>query len=175
MFSKIKYLKAILVLIGMMWATYFVSLFIPLTYYGIQPRHLDGMFGIIASPFLHANLVHLIANTTGLLTFGLIFALIEGRNTVKVILFLIIVQGLLTWMFARSGNHIGASGLVFGLFGHLLLLGFFHSRFSYVLVSVLVAVFYGTTIFGILPSAGPISWEAHLFGFIAGILSARYK
>ncbi|MFW7377523.1 MAG: rhomboid family intramembrane serine protease [Oligoflexus sp.] len=162
-------------MIILIWIGFFLSHGFPLLSYGIQPRTLTGMYGIAASPFLHANLSHLITNTTALLAFGLIFSLLEGKKTGSMLVSIIIIQGVLTWTLARPGIHIGASGLVFGLFAHLLFIGIFHRRFLYILISLSTAIVYGAMIFGIFPSEQGISWEAHLFGFIAGVLNARYR
>lgn len=146
----------------------------PIGAFGIHPRTVIGAIGILTSPFLHANMWHLLMNTAGVLTFGFLFAAIEGRQSRRVIWFIIFVQGTLTWFFARSGNHIGASGLVFGLFGYLATFGLFHRRLLYLAISVVVCLMYGGMLFGMLPLRALVSWEAHLFGFIAGVLAARF-
>ena len=140
-----------------------------------MPRTELGLIGIFATPFLHANYTHLFANSVGLLSFGIVFAIIEGQHTSSVIGFIVVVGGLLTWVFGRSAMHIGASGVVFGLFGYLTFLGFFHKRFAYILISVATLVLFGTMIFGVLPLQRGISFESHLFGFLAGALAAKLK
>jgi membrane associated rhomboid family serine protease len=84
-----------------------------------------------------------------------------------------ITSGLLVWLFARPATHIGVSGVVYGYFGYLVLAGFLSGKFKLIIISVLVAFFYGGLIFGILPSSPFVSWESHLFGFIAGLVAAK--
>lgn len=140
--------------------------------FGVHPRSVWGLPGIVLSPFIHANLVHLATNVLGVLTFGFLFGALEGRGTHEEIWFIIIVQGVLTWVFARYGNHVGASGMVFGLFGYLATFGLFHRRLLNFFISATVLALYGGLLFGMLPLTPLVSWEAHLFGFIAGVLSA---
>ena len=157
------------------WAVYVLSLFVPLQRFGLVPRTMWGLIGILASPFLHANIYHLYANTMGLLIFGIIFAFLENRNTPYLIIEIIILQGTALWLFGRNGNHIGASGLIFGLFGYLLLIGYFRKQFKFIIVSLGILIFYGGTIEGILPTQADISWDGHLFGFCVGCLEAKYR
>jgi len=75
----------------------------------------------------------------------------------------------------RPALHIGASGLVFGYFGYLVARGWYERRLGSILLAVVVIVLYGGLIVGVLPARGLVSWEAHLFGLIAGILAARSR
>ena len=84
---------------------------------------------------------------------------------------IVIVSGLAVWIMARPGIVVGASGLIFGWFGFLLALGALERSTRAIIGAVLVIVFYGGMIWGIFPKSGVrISWEAHLFGAIAGAL-----
>ena len=77
------------------------------------------------------------------------------------------------WLLGRSAVHIGASGLVFGYFGYLVARGWYERRFGSILLAIVVIILYGGLILGVLPARGLVSWEAHLFGLIAGVLAAR--
>ena len=81
--------------------------------------------------------------------------------------------GLGLWVLGRDAAHIGASGLIFGYFGFLVGCGYYERRLQSIAVSVLVVVVYGGLIVGVLPRGDRVSWEAHLFGLIAGGLCAR--
>ncbi|MCK5231884.1 MAG: rhomboid family intramembrane serine protease, partial [Desulfobulbaceae bacterium] len=81
----------------------------------------------------------------------------------------------LTWLFAGGGTHIGASGIIFGLYGYLLLIGLFQKKIKYIIISIFILFSYGGMIFGVLPGQPYISWEAHLFGFIAGGIAAKFQ
>ena len=86
---------------------------------------------------------------------------------------MIMVGGVAVWGLGRTAIHVGASGLVFGYFGYLLAKGWYDRKPSSILIAIAVLLLYGGLIFGIIPTRGFISWEAHLFGLIAGLLAAR--
>ncbi len=161
--------------VAMIWAVAGVNAIIDtdLRDYGITPRTSDGLPGIVLHVFLHGDFAHLLANTGPLLIFGSLVALFKNSSLFWLTLFVVVFGGLCVWVFGRSANHIGASGLVFGLFGYLVARGFYERSILSILVAVVVAFFYGgSMIFGVLPLNGFISWEGHLFGLIAGILYA---
>ena len=89
--------------------------------------------------------------------------------------FVTVVAGLATWALARQGLHVGASGLVFGYFGYLVMRGVVEKTMISVVIAVAVAVTYGGLLYGVLPNQTAISWEGHLFGFAAGLLAARWR
>lgn len=155
------------------WLVFFISRFYPILNYGIKPRNIEGLLGILTAPFLHANYMHVLHNSISLLIFGTAYCLIQRGGFLGNILFLSLVAGLLTWAFGRTAVHIGASGVVFGLWSHLLFLAWFHKKLKYFFISSLVFILYGSMITGILPKSPWISWESHLAGFLAGILSAK--
>jgi membrane associated rhomboid family serine protease len=143
-----------------------------LAQYGITPRHLDGLTGIIWAPFLHASVRHLAANTLPLLILG---GILCGRSKTEfavVTVAGILLGGILTWLFARNACHIGASGLIFCFFGYLASLAIFRRTFGTLCLSVVCILAYGGMIRGILPASAGISWESHLAGLIAGIALA---
>lgn len=134
---------------------------------GIHPRRLDGLDGIVWAPFLHAGFTHLLSNTLPFVVLGLL-VMAHGRTTWwQVSLAVILVGGALVWLLGGGGNHIGASGLVFGYLGFLIgaaLFGRSAKAFGLALVAV---VLYGGLVWGLLPRRG-VSWEGHLFGAAAG-------
>lgn len=159
-----------------LWATFGVNVLMggALLRFGIVPRTTDGLFGILAAPFLHVNMAHLVANTISFLLFGWLVMLRDRRHFGVVTLMAMLGSGLLSWTLGAPGSvHIGASGVVFGYFGFLLLAGFYARSFGSVLLSVAVAVLWGGTVFGVLPGTPGVSWQGHLGGFIGGVLGAR--
>lgn len=140
----------------------------------LVPRRLDGLDGVLASPFLHVSLAHLAANTVpAAILGGLVAAAWPGRFATTTLV-VIVVGGLATWLFGREAAHIGASGLVFGWFGFLAAAGFRRRSLGAAAVALLVVALYGPAmLLGVLPQGGGISWEGHLFGALAGALSAR--
>ena len=167
----IKRFAPILLLTVVCWLVFLVNNLIwkgHLDQYGITPRQVRSLPGIIYAPFLHASYEHLAANTLPFLILG---AIICGRSRgefVVVTALGILVTGGLTWLFARSACHIGASGLIFCYFGYLASLAYFNRTFGTLCLSVACILGYGGLIRGIFPTSTPISWESHLAGLVAG-------
>ena len=88
------------------------------------------------------------------------------------IILMILIGGILTWLFGRSANHIGASGLIFSIWGYILLSAWFSKKPKYIWLSVLVIFLYGGMVYGIYPLQVGVSWEGHLFGLVGGIYMA---
>ena len=142
-------------------------------WYGIHPRTLRGLWGILFAPFLHGNFAHLFANTVPLVTLGWLVMLRRTSDWFIVSAIASLCSGLGTWLIGASGStHIGASGVIFGYFGFLLLRGYFERSFVAIAFSLLVAVLYGSILWGVLPNQPGISWEGHLFGFFGGVVAA---
>lgn len=141
--------------------------------YGIHPRETDKLAGIAFAPLLHAGFAHLVSNTVPILIFGWVILLHAVRDFVVVSLLSALVGGTGVWLVGAPGSvHLGASVLVFGFFGFLLLRGWFRRSFASIALSVAVFLMYGGLIFGVLPGQAGISWEGHLFGFVGGGLAA---
>lgn len=141
--------------------------------YGIVPRNLIGLRGILFAPFLHGGLGHLISNTIPFIILGWLVMLRETSDFLVVSILAGLVSGLGTWIFGSSGVHIGASGVIFGYLGYLLARGYFERSALAIAMSLFVATLYGSLIWGVLPLQQGISWEGHLFGFLGGVLSAK--
>ena len=141
--------------------------------WGIFPRSVHGLAGIPLAPFLHGSFGHVISNSIPFLVLGGLIAF-RGRQVLLRVSFIVIgVGGSGVWLLGRSAVHIGASGLVFGYFGYLVARGWYERRLGSILLAIAVIILYGGLILGVLPSRGLVSWEAHLFGLIAGVLAAR--
>jgi membrane associated rhomboid family serine protease len=164
--------------VAALWAIEIVDTFLlrgGLDYFGIRPRKLIGLRGVLLAPLLHGNLQHLAANTTPLLMLGWLVMLRGLPDFLGVTAFVWLVSGLGVWLFAPTrSNHIGASGLVFGYFGFLLLRGYFERSFGAIAISVIVGLLYGSLIWSVLPIRRGMSWQGHLFGFAGGIVAAKY-
>lgn len=163
-------------LVAIMWVAEVVDQWVlgrQLDLLGIIPRTTIGLRGIVLAPFLHGGFAHLIGNTIPFLMLGWLIMLRETSDFVRVTLVVGLTSGLGTWLLGSSGSHIGASGVIFGYLGYLLLRGFFERRLGSISLSLLVGTLYGSMIWGILPLQRGISWEGHLFGFLGGVLAAR--
>lgn len=168
---------ALFYLIAILWIVEIVNLFFDhqLCRYGIFPRTPQGLVGILFSPFLHAGLGHLLLNTGPLIVLGILVSM-NGRSPfIRSSIFIVLISGVGIWMVGRPAYHVGASALVFGYFGYLLAKGFFDRRIRSFLIALLVIAVYGGLFWGMLPSVPYVSWEGHVCGFVAGILSARIE
>jgi membrane associated rhomboid family serine protease len=140
---------------------------------GTIPRYVPGLKGIFLGPFVHGSLQHYFSNIIPLCIFSYLLLQYGLKRYLQVTIWIMLITGLLVWLFARPATHIGASGVIYGYFGYLVLAGFLSGKFKLIIISVLIAFFYGGLIFGILPSSPFVSWESHLFGFIAGLAAAK--
>ncbi len=167
-------LRGILLFIGVIWLVFLLDRVLPLEVFALWPRRLSGLPGILASPFLHLDLQHILANTIPLLV---LLCLLAGSraNSGRTVVILVVLSGSLLWLFGRPVPVIGASGLVFALIGFLILSGFLERRFVALLVSAFVAFSYGgTLLLGVLPGQPGVSWDGHLFGALGGALAAWF-
>ena len=140
--------------------------------FGLVPRTLHGLFGILTSPFLHASFAHLSANLIAFLVLGTLVILDGLHRFIAVSAIVIVLGGALVWLFGFAGIHVGASGWVFGLWAYLLARAWFHRSWSNLITAGVVAVLYGGLILGFLPRQG-VSFEGHLFGAFAGFIAAK--
>ena len=140
---------------------------------GIRPRTTAGLEGIVFAPFLHASFTHLISNTIPFVVLGAVIALSGFARIALVTVVVGLVSGAGTWLTAASGTDtIGASGLVFGFATYLIVRGIFTRRALHLGAGLLVLVLYGGSLaLSLVPTPG-VSWQAHLFGAIGGVLAA---
>ena len=174
--STVKELTTLLTVVGIFWIIEIVDFVFfkgNLDRFGIQPHSLIGLRGIIFAPFLHAGFGHLIANTIPFITLGWLTMIQETSDFYIVSLISAIVGGFGVWLFGSVGSiHIGASILIYGYLGFLLLRGYFQKNIPSIILSVIVFFLYGGLVFGVLPSQVGVSWQGHLFGFIGGAIAA---
>lgn len=146
--------------------------------FGIHPRDISSLKGILFAPFIHGSTTHILSNTLPILILSSVLAVFYNRIWIPVWFLISITAGLLVWLFARASAggiatyHVGASITIFGLLGFLLASGIFRKKFRDLLIAIIIGVIYGGALYGILPSDPSISWEGHAFGFAAGIFWA---
>ena len=169
-------LMLVAAMVALMWATEIVDSigFVDLDRHGIQPRDADGLAQIVAAPFLHVGFGHLISNTLPFLVLGATIALGGFARIALVTLVVALVSGVGTWLVAPEGSvHLGASGVVFGYATYLVTRGLFSRRLVDLGVGAIIAGVWGIVLLqGVLPQAR-ISWQAHLFGAVGGVVAAR--
>ncbi|MET7395049.1 rhomboid family intramembrane serine protease [Dactylosporangium sp. NPDC005572] len=140
---------------------------------GIKPHEIDGLDGILFAPFLHDGYEHVLANSTPLILLGT-FVLAAG--TARFLLttaFIALVAGVGVWFIGDAGTVvIGASGVIFGYLGVILMRGVVDHSLWHIAVGVLIGLLYGWQIIGVLPGEEGISWQGHLCGFIGGLVAA---
>ncbi|NDK92258.1 rhomboid family intramembrane serine protease [Gordonia desulfuricans] len=138
---------------------------------GIEPRQVDGLDGIVWAPLLHADWEHLWANLVPGVVLG--FLLLLTRRFLIVTAIVWVVSGLGVWLFAPPYTvTVGASGIIFGWLAYLLVRGLFNRDFWQVLGGIVLFLIYGSILWGVFPGAVEVSWQAHLFGAIGGVLAA---
>lgn len=148
---------------------------IDLSGYGILPRTLKGSIGIFTGPLVHGDLFHLLSNTFPIIMLGVGVIYFYPRIAFRVIALVYFLTGVWVWIAARDAYHIGASGLVYGLFSFILIGGFIRKDRRALALSLVTIFIYGGSMFsGLFPMDNNISWESHLLGLVAGIFCAFY-
>ena len=174
-----KNLINVLAFVGLIWLIYLVGLPLKvmswdLVNYGMVPRTVRGLIGILTMPFLHDGLDHLLGNTVPLAV--LLFMLATSRsNARRIVLGLIVLSGIFTWLIGISSPVVGASGLIYALTAYLITAGLHERQLISAATAVLVGVLYGGTLpWNLLPTAGKtVAWDAHLLGAAAGAVYAH--
>jgi len=158
--------------IACIWIVFALDLILPIEQLGLVPRSVRGLTGIVAMPFIHGDLAHLIGNSIPL---GVTLILLAGSraNSGVIVILIAFLCGVGLWIFGREALHIGASGVVFGLISFHLFAGIFERRMRSLVISLLVGFLYASTVIqGVMPFQPGVSWEGHLIGAISGALVA---
>lgn len=161
--------------VAIMWAVELINMILDhrLSTWGIFPRTIRGLWGILFSPFLHASIFHILLNTVPFVILGGLVILRGLRLFLELSLLITLLGGSALWLFGRSSYHVGASGLIFGYFGFIVARGWFNRSLGSLFIAFITLFLYGGILWGLLPTFTYISWEGHLFGLLAGILGAR--
>lgn len=142
--------------------------------FGVIPRTAAGLRGILFAPFLHVTPDHLIANSIPFVVLGWMVMLRDERHFIPVTIAGMLGSALIAWLLGAPGSvHIGASGVIFGYLGFLMLSGWYARSFGSIVLSAVVTLVWGSLVLGMLPGVPGISWQAHAGGFIGGVLAAR--
>ncbi len=143
-----------------------------LSWYGLYPRTTHGLVGIITSPLLHADFPHLISNTFPLLVLGPIIFYFYRSIALNVFFWVYLMTGIWVWAAGRDSYHIGASGIIYGFITFLFFSGVFRKDSRLLALSLFVTFLYGGAVWGVLPFQNGISWESHMLGSLAGLITA---
>lgn len=142
--------------------------------YGIYPKEISGLKGIVTSVFIHGDFNHLFNNAIPILILGSSLFYFYKPIAIKIVVWIVLMGGFWTWITAREAYHVGASGLIYGLFSFLLVSGFIRLNKQLIALSFIVVLVYGSMVWGIFPIKLEISFEAHLWGFISGVVLAIF-
>lgn len=145
---------------------------VPVTMLGNRPRQMEGIIGIFTMPLAHGDFQHLINNSGSLIVLSSFLFYFYKRVATKTLLWIWLLTGVGVWLFARANNHIGASGIVYGLAFFLFAIGLMRKDTKSMVIALVVSFFYGSMVWGVLPGQTGISWEGHLFGALSGIYAA---
>lgn len=168
------------VMLALMWIMRVISTVIPGSVHalGVHAWTPSSLWAIATSPFVHVSWFHLLSNTVPFLILGLIVAFDGAKRFTTVTVLSALSGGLGVFFVNRPGTvTVGASGLVFGYFGYLVLRGLFARgmlrKAIYIVVAVIVTGLYGVSmVIGLIPRGTSMSWQGHLFGLIGGCLAA---
>ena len=172
----VRAVAVMLALLGLLWALELVDQASGnrLDGYGIHAREIDGLPEIFTAPLLHAGWQHLVGNSVPFLVLGFLVLLSGVARWVVSTLASVVSSGLFAWALTPAGTIVlGASGLVFGWLTYLIARGLWSRRPGQVVLGVVVLFVYGGLIWGVLPGAPGVSWQAHLGGAVGGVLAAR--
>ena len=140
--------------------------------FGVRPRRLAGLPGILVAPLVHSGFAHLIANSLPLLVLGTGMLHLYPNSALKVIPAVYLGPGIAVWLFASASVHVGASGMVYGLVSYIFVAGLIRRDTRAIAASLLVCFLYGTLVWGVLPIKAGVSWETHLAAALIGLVLA---
>lgn len=140
--------------------------------WGVVPLTAHGLVGLLTAPLLHADFGHLFSNAFGLVVLGTLIGTVYPRSASRLVLAAWIGAGVFTWFIGRPSNHLGASGLVHGLFFALFTLALLRRDRPSVVAAMVAMMLFGGMLLTVLPQEWRISWEMHAGGALAGVIAA---
>ncbi len=160
----------------MIWTVFWIEIRFQINFnqYGVYPRTLSGIRGIVCSPFIHGSVDHLYNNTIPLAILMASLVYFYRSISFRILIWGIFLSGLLTWVIGRPSYHIGASGIIYVLASFIFFKGIFTKHFRLVALSLMVVFIYGSLLWYIFPVKDDISWEGHLAGFVTGLVLAIF-
>ena len=177
-YSQFRYTPAVIlvpmIMVLIMWTVFYIEVRfgVNLNEFGVYPRTVSGLKGILFSPFIHGSVRHLYNNTFPVIILLASLFYFYRDVSFKVLLWGIVLSGLITWIIGRPSNHIGASGLIYVLASFIFFKGINTKHYRLVALSLAVVFIYGGLLWYIFPLKEEISWEGHLGGFLSGFLLA---
>ncbi len=175
--EKSKFIQALyipFIFILIMWCVKIIELKLGVSFiqYGVFPNKINGLKGILYSPFIHQDYTHLINNTYPILILGGFLFFSYRKIAIQIFILLFFISGLFLWFIGRESFHIGASGMIYALSSFLFFSGLIRKNSNLSALSLIVVFLYGSMFWGMIPSNTFVSWEGHFSGFLAGIILA---
>lgn len=171
--------KNIQIFLLAIWVIYAVDLVLPMfnfNVFGIRPRELSGLWGILFSPFLHANLGHIISNSIALVGTSILlrFAIVSDKLP-WVLMFCAVFSGIGVWLFSTAGVVVGASGVIYGLIGYLFANAYFNPSIKSWAIALVSLAGFGGAVLSLFTFSPFVSWSGHFWGFVAGVVFASFN
>ncbi|MFQ5447639.1 MAG: rhomboid family intramembrane serine protease [Saprospiraceae bacterium] len=160
----------------LLWGVHFIQIVTGTDFgaYGIYPREMFGLRGILLAPLIHANMQHLVSNSAPLFLLAVMILYFYPRVALRSMAMIYVLTGVAVWLFARKVFHIGASGVIYGLVSFVFWSGIFRRNVKSIILALIVTFLYSGLFLGILPNQRGISWESHLLGGLVGIFTAYW-
>lgn len=158
----------------LIWSVFIMDEFLgfPLKSLGLEPRHTEGLRGILTIHFLHGDLEHIAQNSLAFFVLNSFLFYFYRSISLSVFASIALVSPVLLWFAGRPGNHIGASVLIYGEFAFLLVSGLIRKNPLLLRVALVVVLYYGSLVWYVFPVDKKVSWEGHACGFFIGLLAA---
>lgn len=165
-------------LLVLMWSAFIYDWIFSANLYkwGVLPRSISGLWGILFSPFIHdqTDFGHIINNSAPILILSWALYYFYRKIANQILFISWIIGGLFVWIAARSSYHIGMSGVIYSLAFFIFFSGVFRKEAKVMAIALFVAFLYGSMIWGVFPLDPRISFEAHLFGAVVGVALAYF-
>ncbi|NNE29487.1 MAG: rhomboid family intramembrane serine protease [Saprospiraceae bacterium] len=176
--ERAKWLQVIkipMILVGILFAVHLLQIVTgwPIYYWGIYPRKVIGLRGILFAPFIHGDWAHLLWNSFPLIALSIIFFYFYPRVAKPSLLMIYFLTGIGVWLFGNSNFHIGASGVIYGMLSFVMFTGIFRRNVKSIILGLIILFFYQGFFSGLIPKEG-VSWESHLFGALTGVFAAYF-
>ena len=172
----LKTIKPPIIFVLIIWTVKIIEYYFDLNLYkfGVFPREIMGLLGVLCAPFIHNDFIHLVNNSIPILVLGSLFIFFYKNLSLEVFLWLFFISGILLWGIGRPNYHIGASGIIYALATFLFTSGIIKKDTRLAAISLIIAFLYGSLIWGVFPIKANVSWEGHLSGLISGVTVAIF-
>lgn len=155
-----------------MWIVFLIEINFgfDLTTYGVYPRKISGLVGVVTSPFLHSDLKHITNNTITFFVLMIALRVFYSKNHLNIFALGLLLSGIGTWLIGRNAYHVGMSGVIYMLAAFIISKGIFSKNYHLIALTFCLIFLHGGMIWYIFPIVDGVSWEGHLAGLLSGII-----